>query len=76
VSGWPPFVGRRTAWHAVPADLARRKERAEAFRAAWQRWMGKAELVYCHGTGARGRDLAVQASSVAPLDTQRGRIWR
>ena len=71
-----PFLGRRTVWHAVPADLARRKERAEAFHAAWQRWLGKAELVYCHGTDARARDLAVQASSVAPLETQRRRIWR
>ncbi len=70
------FVGRRTAWHAVPADLARRKERAEAFHIAWRRWMGKGELVYCHGTDPRGRALAVQASSVPPLETQRRRIWR
>ena len=69
-------LGRRTAWHAVPADLARRKERAEAFHAAWRRWMGKGELVYCHGADPRGRDLAVQASGVAPLETQRRRIWR
>ena len=55
-----PFLGRRTAWHAVPADLARRKERAAAFHVAWQRWLGGGELVYCHGTDARARDLAVQ----------------
>ncbi len=67
---------RRTTWHAVPADLARRKERAETFAAAWWRWLGKGELVYCHGTDARGRDLAAQASAVAPLETQRRRIWR
>jgi hypothetical protein len=69
------LVGRRTAWHAVPADLARRKERAEAFHVAWQRWLGKGELVYCHGTDARARALAVQAASLAPLETQRRRIW-
>jgi superfamily II DNA or RNA helicase len=71
-----PFLGRRTAWHAVPADLARRKERATAFHVAWQRWLGRGELVYCHGTDPRARGLAVQASSVAALETQRRRIWR
>lgn len=72
-TSWPRG---RTAWHAVPADLARRKDRAAAFHAAWQRWMGKGELVYCHGPDPRARDLAVQASAVAPLETQRRRIWR
>ena len=76
VTGALPFLGRRTVWHAVPADLGRRKERAEAFAAAWRRWMGRSELVYCHGTDPRGRDLAVQASALAPLETQRRRIWR
>jgi hypothetical protein len=71
-----PFVGRATAWHAVPADFARRKERAQAFHVAWQRWLGRSELVYCHGTDARGRDLAARASSLEPLETQRRRIWR
>jgi len=75
-SGTLPFLARRKAWHAVPAELARRKQRADAFAAAWRRWMGKAELVYCHGTDPRARELAVRASSVAPLATQRRRIWR
>ena len=60
----------------MPADLARRKDRAEAFRAAWQRWMGASELVYCHGADARGKELAAQASHVPALETQRRRIWR
>jgi hypothetical protein len=71
-----PFFGRHTAWHAVPLDLARRKERAAAFHVAWRRWMGKGELVYCHGGDPRGRELAVRASSVPALETQRRRIWR
>ncbi len=71
-----PFAGRSTAWHAVPADLARRKERAQAFHLAWQRWLGRSELVYCHGADARARDLAVRAAALAPLETQRRRIWR
>ena len=70
------FGRARTSWHAVPADLARRKDRAEAFRAAWQRWMGASELVYCHGADTRGTELAAQASHVPTLETQRRRIWR
>jgi superfamily II DNA or RNA helicase len=76
VTGRRPFGGARAAWHSVPADLARRKDRAEAFHAAWQGWMGAGELVYCHGAGGRGTDLAAQASRVPALETQRRRIWR
>jgi hypothetical protein len=76
VAGRWPWSRARTAWHAVPADLARRKDRAEAFGVAWRRWIGDGELVYCHGADARGRELALQASGVAALETQRRRIWR
>lgn len=76
VSGHRPLAGTRTGWHAVPADLGRRKDRAEAFHAAWRRWMGDSELVYCHGADRRGRDLAMQASGVPALETQHRRIWR
>ncbi len=70
------FSRARTAWHPVPADLARRKDRAEAFRAAWQRWLGASELVYCHGADARGKELAAEALHGPVLETQRRRIWR
>ena len=45
-----------TAWHAVPDDLGRRKERAEALAAAWRRWLGPAELRFTQrdGPGPRG----------------------
>ena len=76
VAGRWPWSRARQAWHAVPADLARRKDRAEAFHAAWRRWLGDSELVYCHGAGERGRTLAVQASAAATLATQQRRIWR
>ena len=58
VAGRWPWSRARPAWHAVPADLARRKDRAEAFHGAWRRWLGDGELVYCHGAGERGRALA------------------
>ena len=76
VAGRWPWSRARLVWHAVPTDLARRKDRAEAFRGAWQRWLGDGELVYCHGSGERGRALAVQASGAAALATQLRRIWR
>lgn len=75
VAGRGLLGGAETAWHAVPADLARRKDRAQPFHAAWQRWMGDGELVYCHGPDERGAKLAVQATGGPALDTQRRRIW-
>jgi hypothetical protein len=74
--GGGPFSRSRVAWHAVPADLARRKERATAFAAAWRHWMGAGELVYCHGGDERGRQLASLASALPVLETQRRSIWR
>src|SRR4029077_13316341 len=44
-------------WHPVPAELARRKDRAEAFLVAWTRWCGPARLVYAHDD-AEGPRLA------------------
>ncbi|MDX6679724.1 MAG: hypothetical protein QOE31_3776 [Solirubrobacteraceae bacterium] len=73
VAGRWPWSRARTAWHAVPADLARRADRAQAFHAAWRRWLGAGELVLCRGD--RGRELALLASGGARLETQRRRIW-
>jgi hypothetical protein len=64
-----------TVWHPVPADLARRRDRADAFHAAWKRWCGASELVYAH-EGARGTGLATLATGTARAETQRRRIWR
>lgn len=47
--GWRP----RVVWHAVPSDLARHRDRAEAFRVAWARWVGMGKLVYCHAQDPR-----------------------
>ena len=66
---------RERAWHPVPADLARRRDRAEAFLRAWRRWCGSSELVYAH-SGERGTQLAAEAAALATLETQRRRIWR
>ncbi|HEV2813799.1 MAG TPA: hypothetical protein VGW10_11165, partial [Solirubrobacteraceae bacterium] len=64
-----------TAWYPVPADLARRRDRAEAFHATWRRWCGPSELVYAHA-GERGTQLAALAAATGGLETQRRRIWR
>jgi len=57
-----PFVGRATAWHAVPADLARRKERAEAFARAWRRHVGPGRLVFTQRS-EEGREARAEAAS-------------
>jgi hypothetical protein len=79
--GLPRYVvsrvaaGAGTVWHAVPDDLARRKDRAEAFHHAWSRWCGRARLVYAHGS-EEGARLATQALAAPTHATQRRRIWR
>jgi hypothetical protein len=34
------------AWHAVPSALGRRAAEANAFRVAWEHWVGGAALLY------------------------------
>lgn len=40
------FRRREVAYHAVPSVFARRRELADAFAAAWKRWVGGGDLVY------------------------------
>ena len=70
-----PWSRSRVAWHPVPADLARHRDRATAFHVAWQRWLGDGELVFCQGSDPRGPALAAQATAAPAFDTQRRRIW-
>ncbi len=65
-----------TAWHAVPDDLGRRKDRALALAHAWRRWLGPAELRFTQ-PGEPGRAALVQAMSQEwSYDTQRRAVWR
>ena len=68
----PPF-GRR--WVAVPADLGRTRQRAEAYLHAWQRWLGPAELQFTQRSQA-GREAAAQAGAEQPEYTTTTRtVW-
>jgi superfamily II DNA or RNA helicase len=57
----PPF-GERL--HPVPADLARNKERAEAFHRAWRRHLGPGRLVFTQRSEA-GREARAEAAAEA-----------
>ena len=48
--------------HPVPEDLARRKERAEAFARAWRRHVGPGRLVFTQRSD-EGRELRAEAAS-------------
>ena len=83
VGGWrccaspPGGAGRSsTAWHAVPDDLGRRKERAEALAAAWRRWLGPAELRFTQRDGPGREALAEAAAQEWSYDTQRRAVWQ
>ena len=64
------------AWHAVPDDLGRRKERAEALAAAWERWLGPAELRFTQREGPGRVALAEAAAQEWSFDTQRRAVWQ
>lgn len=68
-----PAFDRR--WVAVPADLGRSRQRAEAYLEAWRRWLGPAELQFTQRSVA-GREAAAQACA-AQLDysTSKRTVW-
>ena len=55
----PPFDERL---HPVPADLGRKKERAEAFARAWRRHVGPSRLVFTQRSD-EGREARAEAAS-------------
>ncbi|MET0817036.1 MAG: hypothetical protein ABWZ67_05750, partial [Solirubrobacteraceae bacterium] len=63
------------AWHGVPDDLGRRKERAEALARAWRRWLGPTELRFTQRDGPGREALAVAAAQEWSYDTQRRDVW-
>ena len=65
-----------TTWHAVPDDLGRRKERAEALAAAWRRRLGPAELRFTQRDGPGRAALADAAAQDWSYDTQRRAVWQ
>jgi hypothetical protein len=68
----PPFERR---WVAVPEDLGRTKQRAEAYAEAWRRWLGPAELQFTQRSQA-GRDAVADADAQrSDYQTSSRRIW-
>jgi superfamily II DNA or RNA helicase len=62
-------------WEAVPADLGRRKDRAEAFARAWRRWLGPSELIFTHRTQAGRAALADAAAQSTDYETSPRKVW-
>jgi hypothetical protein len=68
----PPFPSRH---HPVPADLARRKERAEAFARAWQRHLGPGTLVFTQRSDEGRRARAEAAADDGGYETLVRDVW-
>jgi hypothetical protein len=68
----PPFPARH---HPVPADLGRRKERAEAFARAWSKHLGPSELVFTQRTDEGRRARAEAAAEDGGYETVVRDIW-
>jgi superfamily II DNA or RNA helicase len=68
----PPFPLRH---HPVPADLARRKDRAEAFARAWRRHLGPSGLVFTQRSDEGRRARAEAAAEDGGYETLVRDIW-
>jgi hypothetical protein len=62
-------------WEAVPYDLGRRKDRAEAFARAWRRWLGPSDLIFTHRTQAGHAALAQAGAQSADYETSARKVW-
>lgn len=71
-------LGDRTygrAWHPVPSDLARNRERADAYAAAFGRWLGPGELRYSVTSDEGKQALADAAAGSADWEAQTRQLW-
>src|SRR3954452_87566 len=68
----PPFEERL---HPVPADLARNKERAEAFAGAWRRHVGPGRLVFTQRSEEGHEARAEAASAEGGYETLVRDVW-
>jgi hypothetical protein len=59
----------------VPDDFGRRKERAEVFTRAWERWLGPTELVFTQRSAAGRKALAEAQAQAEEYETSARRIW-
>ncbi len=69
---------RRQDYHAVPALLAARKEDAEAFCAAWNRYVGSSALIFTRTPKGRRMLLKARAQSFAAgfqRQSERRSVW-
>ncbi len=73
------LLGRRVGrirWHAVPAELGRKKERAETFASAWRRRLGPSELVFTQRSDAGRRALAEAVAQDDAFELLLRDVWR
>lgn len=59
------------AWHPVPSDLGRNRGRADAYAAAFRRWLGPGELRYT----VADAEALVPAAAAGDWETQQRQLW-
>jgi hypothetical protein len=65
----------RVVWHAVPAVLGTNAERAAAYAAAWDHWVGGGEPVYTGSPEGAGVLAAQQGADPFAASTVMRRLW-
>jgi superfamily II DNA or RNA helicase len=68
----PPFGVR---WSPLPADLGRRKNRAEVYARCWRRWVGPSELRFTQRSDEGKEALAAAGAQAADYEARTRRVW-
>jgi superfamily II DNA or RNA helicase len=63
------------AWHPVPSDFGRNRQRADAYAAAFARWLGPGEMRYVATTEEGREALAAAAGADAAWETHTRQLW-
>ncbi len=63
------------AWHPVPSDLARNRQRADAYAGAFSRWLGPGELRYAVTSDEGKAALAEAAGGASDWEAQTRQLW-
>jgi superfamily II DNA or RNA helicase len=70
------FAQRDIAYHPVPSAFARRRDLAEAFGRAWQRWVGGGDLVYTRSPAGLDVLMRERVSARRIVRADRFEEWR
>lgn len=74
-SGWGRAHENDPVWHVVPSVLGAKRESAQAYARAWNRWVGGGEAVYTRNTEATGILTAYRGTNPMQMSSVLRTSW-